>query len=122
MEEDRLLALLGPVHHILPFARVEAVLTDVVLDLIGRVLALDVFELLEDDEVLLLVDLHDLDEDDVGRFLDDLSQRIRGLHVGVREGRGQKQDRQGEEKELLHRDSPEMAPVGTEPAGNIIKS
>ncbi len=89
VEHDSKLARLSPVHRVLPLARMETRLGDVVLDDIGRVLALDVAHLGIDDEVLFLVNLVHLDEDDVGRQVDDLAEAVRGFNVSEGE-RGRK--------------------------------
>ena len=73
-------------------------LADVVLDLVGRVLALDVRHLLEDEQVLFRVDLRQLHEDDVAWIRGRTAEGVRGFDVGAgrgdeaRTGRAAKQD------------------------------
>ncbi len=81
VEEDGNPALLGPAHDVLPFARMEAALADVVLDLILWMLALEVLDLAEEDQALFLVDLGHLHQNDMGGILDDKAQRMWGFHV-----------------------------------------
>jgi hypothetical protein len=80
LKEDGLLARLGPGHDGLPLAGVEAALADVVLDR-GVVLALEVLELLVEDQPLVGLDLGNLDQHDVGGLLADPSEGVRRLHV-----------------------------------------
>jgi hypothetical protein len=84
VEEDGLLADLGPLHDGLPLAGLEAGGADAVADLLVLVDALEVADLVEDEGVLVAVDRADAHEHDVAGQVDDLAQAVRRLDVGVR--------------------------------------
>ena len=77
---------LGPGHHVLPFARLKAVVGDIVLDGLAGMRALQIADLAIDQEVFFLVHLLQLHDDDIGGFVANSAQRIRCFDVGV--GRG----------------------------------
>jgi hypothetical protein len=83
IEEDGRLARLRPVHLRLPLVGAQAAAADVVLDDVGRVLALDVADLAVDDEVLVPVERFDAHEDDVRRLLHDGAKAHRRLDVSA---------------------------------------
>jgi hypothetical protein len=85
-----------------------AALADIVLDLGFRMLASEIFKLLEDDQVLRLVKLGDLDEHDVRGFVAAAPQGVRRFDVGV--------SRNGNE----HREQSEVRPVSHESTSNGI--
>src|SRR5215471_18915965 len=78
VEENGELARLGPLDRRLPFVGPQTAAADVVLDDVGRVLALDILDLAVDDDVLLLVGRLDADQDNVGRLGDDGAEAHRG--------------------------------------------
>ena len=83
VEEDSGLTYLCPFHRILPFARMKAVLADVVLDDVGGMLAFEIADLAVDNEIILLVDLFDLQDHDVGGKLDHQAKAVRRLDIGI---------------------------------------
>ena len=83
MKEDGGLADLRPFHGVLPLAGMEAAAADVVLDDVGWMRTLQVADLAIDDEVILLVDLLDAHDHDVGGKLDHQAETVRRLHIGV---------------------------------------
>jgi hypothetical protein len=105
VEEDGALARLGPGHDVLPLARVETALADVVLDDRLGVVSLEVLHLLVQDEVLVLVDAHHLDDDDVRRFAARAAQGVRGFDVAAGLGAGS-QDGEGGQDPNAHRGPP----------------
>ena len=57
----------------------KAVLTDVVFDDIGGMLAFEIADFAVDNEIVLLVHLFDLQDHDVGRALDHQAKAVRLL-------------------------------------------
>src|SRR5439155_4097093 len=90
----------GPVHDVLPFAWVVAAFADVVFDGVGGMGAFEVFDLLVDDQVVLLIDLLDAEDHDVGGEGDDLAEGVGGFDVGVGGGNFNAEDAEGAEKEV----------------------
>src|SRR5262249_1055268 len=82
VEEDGDLAGLGPVHGVLPLVGPDAAAADVVLDDVGRVLALEVLDLAIEDQVLFPIHFLHAHHHDVAGELDDLAQAVRRLDVG----------------------------------------
>ena len=81
VKEQRLLAGLGPGHDRLPLAGVEPFLGDVLYNPLARVNALEVFDLLEMNDIALVVDLLDLQNDNVHRLLDDVAEAHGNLDI-----------------------------------------
>ena len=86
---------LGPSHDVLPFARVETGLPDVVLHHVAGLLAFEVGDFGVNDEVLLAVHFIDAEDDDVCGVGDDFTEGKRHLHVGAG---GQRQAREEEQE------------------------
>src|SRR5262249_35411436 len=96
VEEDGEFADLGPFDRRLGLELIEAADADVVLDLIARVLALEVRDLFKNDELLFLVDALHLHENDIRRLVDRARQSIQLLDV-TQSGHDESEEAENEE-------------------------